>query len=97
MTASNAEVLARRVQEYWHNRGHKNVRAWSERGKSITGNDLMDTFVVCSNLFNGLPPEGEALEPAVIFENCKIVEAPASVAVAVFGNFSATWDKIKGE
>lgn len=50
-SAFGANVLARLIQKYWHDRGFTNVQA--ERAP-IPG---FDTYCVRSNLVNGLPPK----------------------------------------
>lgn len=49
--AFGTNVLARLIQKYWHDRGFTNVQA--ERVQVPES----DTYVVRSNLVNGLPPK----------------------------------------
>lgn len=50
-TRFGAAVLARLIEKYWHDRGHKIVKAWRVL------NDGHETYAVRSNLVDGLPPQ----------------------------------------
>jgi hypothetical protein len=61
-TRSGAERRARRLDDYWHARGHMTVQHWAEpqSGKNIPKLVGRRLWVVRSNLVNGMPP-GEAV------------------------------------
>jgi hypothetical protein len=57
-TAENSAELSRRIERFWHDRGHKKVRAWAETVKLMHGEvrDAVATiYCVRSNLIRGLP------------------------------------------
>ena len=61
---AGAHLLAERIKEYWHVRGHPNVTTWVVTPKNLgldegAGPDhpnRVSTFGVRSNLVAGLPP-----------------------------------------
>jgi len=56
-TKEGAEELARRLQQYWHDSGHPQVRFWVVPGTAYVLRGAA-RFDVRSNLVGGLPPRG---------------------------------------
>jgi len=52
----SAIKLARKVEKYWHSRGHKEVTAWVTCDLAPMRGQSRPIYVVRSNLKNGLPP-----------------------------------------
>lgn len=50
-----AEQLAAKIERYWHERGHDNVRAWVEAKPIIMPQDA-PVYSVRTNLIKGMPP-----------------------------------------
>jgi hypothetical protein len=57
-TAEGAQKLAQKIEHYWHQAGHHNVRAWVERVPSRKGQSY---HAVRTNPIGGLPPKADAL------------------------------------
>lgn len=51
LTKCGAENLARKLDNYWFRKGHFNVK------HAVQESDLKDTWIVRSNLVNGMPPK----------------------------------------
>lgn len=71
LDAVGAARLAARIMRFWHQAGHKNVRAWAEPVKIAlpqkSGKETVrtiDAYQVRSNLLNGLPPAGSRMAMA---------------------------------
>jgi hypothetical protein len=55
LTYRGATVLAKKIERYWHARGHHSVTAWIHEFRYA---DIPSAqFAVRSNLINGLPPK----------------------------------------
>jgi len=53
LTEGEAKALAVRIEGHWHRLGHSTVRVWAE---AIDPDARPVTWVIQSNLVNGLPP-----------------------------------------
>ncbi|HEX3861106.1 MAG TPA: hypothetical protein VHY35_05385 [Stellaceae bacterium] len=57
LSQKGAICLARRLQDYWHQRGYPAARFWAEPiDERIEKVGTYDLYRVASNLVNGLPP-----------------------------------------
>lgn len=56
-TLENQECLARRVRNYWHERGFPQVKTWiEERSIPHPNGGFITHYEIRSNLVNGNPP-----------------------------------------
>ncbi len=57
LSQKGAMALARRLEQYWHRRGHHAARFWAEPiGERFDKVGTCEIYRVASNLVNGLPP-----------------------------------------
>lgn len=57
LSRRGAMALAKRLQDYWHARGHRSVRFWAEPlEERFAKVGSYEIYRVVCNLANGLPP-----------------------------------------
>jgi hypothetical protein len=57
LNEKGAIALAKRLEQYWHERGHPAARFWAEPiGERFAKIGTHDLYRVSCNLVNGLPP-----------------------------------------
>lgn len=60
LTQKGAMALAKRLEDYWHQRGFPAARFWTEPlGERFEKVGTYEIYKVMSNLINGLPPRYE--------------------------------------
>jgi hypothetical protein len=56
LTEPEAEQLAKKIAQFWHEKGHTGVRTWTEKTISNAA-ERANCYCVRSNLIRGLPRE----------------------------------------